>query len=93
VQIAEQIGVSQMHVSRLIARALATLRRMLLDDTPPDADDGTGVPRPAAAIPAPRAAPDRASRDRSDAASRARTRAAHRPGSDSCDGRPPRRAA
>ena len=35
VQIAREIGVSQMHVSRLIARALAKLRHMLLDDTPP----------------------------------------------------------
>jgi RNA polymerase sigma-B factor len=93
VQIAEQIGVSQMHVSRLIARALATLRRMLLDDPPPDADDGSGVPRPAAAIPAPRAVPDGGSRDKSDAASRAGTRAAYRPASDSRDGRQPRRAA
>jgi RNA polymerase sigma-B factor len=40
VQIAQQIGVSQMHVSRLIARALATLRSMLLDDNPPAVDDG-----------------------------------------------------
>ncbi|GIF63993.1 hypothetical protein Ais01nite_20280 [Asanoa ishikariensis] len=30
-QIAEQVGISQMHVSRLIARALATLRRNLDD--------------------------------------------------------------
>jgi len=35
VQIAAEIGVSQMHVSRLIARGLAMLRHMLLDDTPP----------------------------------------------------------
>jgi RNA polymerase sigma-B factor len=34
VQIAKEIGVSQMHVSRLIARGLAMLRRMLLDDEP-----------------------------------------------------------
>nr|WP_232521400.1 SigB/SigF/SigG family RNA polymerase sigma factor [Micromonospora phaseoli] len=31
-QIAEQVGVSQMHVSRLITRALATLRHHLSDD-------------------------------------------------------------
>ena len=33
-QIAVEIGVSQMHVSRLIARGLATLRRMLLEEEP-----------------------------------------------------------
>jgi RNA polymerase sigma-B factor len=49
VQIAEQIGVSQMHVSRLITRALGVLRRMLLDDTP------------AEVVPAQRATPDIAS--------------------------------
>jgi len=76
VQIAQQIGVSQMHVSRLIARALATLRRMLLDDTQPEADDGPDIARPAAAIPTPRAAPDGVSRDSADAASRTGTRAA-----------------
>ncbi|MGI5131443.1 sigma-70 family RNA polymerase sigma factor [Pseudonocardia sp. CA-107938] len=31
-QIAEEIGISQMHVSRLLARTLATLRRELTDD-------------------------------------------------------------
>ena len=32
-EIAEQIGISQMHVSRLISRALAKLRGKLGDDT------------------------------------------------------------
>jgi RNA polymerase sigma-B factor len=35
VEIAEQLGVSQMHVSRLLSRALAWLREALLSDTPP----------------------------------------------------------
>ncbi|GAY08032.1 sigma-70 family RNA polymerase sigma factor [Pseudonocardia sp. N23] len=34
-RIAEQVGVSQMHVSRLLARTLATLREGLTADTPP----------------------------------------------------------
>ncbi|MGW0217356.1 sigma-70 family RNA polymerase sigma factor, partial [Micromonospora chokoriensis] len=32
-QIADQVGVSQMHVSRLITRSLTTLRRHLSDDS------------------------------------------------------------
>jgi RNA polymerase sigma-B factor len=58
VQIAEQIGVSQMHVSRLIGRALAMLRAMLLSDEPARAeqpagetDDGAAVTRPVAGRP------------------------------------------
>jgi RNA polymerase sigma-B factor len=35
-QIGERLGISQMHVSRLLARILTTLREGLLDDTPPD---------------------------------------------------------
>jgi RNA polymerase sigma-B factor len=31
-EIAEEVGVSQMHVSRLLAKSLATLRAGLLDD-------------------------------------------------------------
>jgi len=31
-QIAEEVGVSQMHVSRLLTKSLATLREGLLDD-------------------------------------------------------------
>jgi RNA polymerase sigma-B factor len=34
-QIAEQVGISQMHVSRLLARTLTQLRSALLDDSPP----------------------------------------------------------
>jgi RNA polymerase sigma-B factor len=34
-QIAERVGISQMHVSRLLSRTLAELRRGLLDDRPP----------------------------------------------------------
>ena len=36
-EIGEQLGISQMHVSRLLARALAVLRREILGDVPPDA--------------------------------------------------------
>ncbi|MFF3688095.1 SigB/SigF/SigG family RNA polymerase sigma factor [Streptomyces sp. NPDC002187] len=35
-QIGERLGISQMHVSRLLARILTTLRDGLLDDTPPE---------------------------------------------------------
>ena len=31
-QIAEEVGISQMHVSRLLARSLATLREGMADD-------------------------------------------------------------
>jgi RNA polymerase sigma-B factor len=34
-QIAAEIGISQMHVSRLLARTLGRLRRAMLDDPPP----------------------------------------------------------
>ncbi len=34
-EIAEQLGISQMHVSRLLSRALAWLRSAMLSDTPP----------------------------------------------------------
>ena len=34
-EIARELGVSQMHVSRLLARALAWLRQAMLSDTPP----------------------------------------------------------
>jgi RNA polymerase sigma-B factor len=34
-QIATQLGISQMHVSRLLARTLRQLRTALMDDTPP----------------------------------------------------------
>ncbi|AEA24558.1 RNA polymerase, sigma 28 subunit, FliA/WhiG subfamily [Pseudonocardia dioxanivorans CB1190] len=34
-QIGEELGVSQMHVSRLLSRTLARLRAAMLDDTPP----------------------------------------------------------
>ncbi|MCE0763830.1 SigB/SigF/SigG family RNA polymerase sigma factor [Pseudonocardia kujensis] len=37
-QIAERVGISQMHVSRLLSRTLAELRRGLLDDRPPAAE-------------------------------------------------------
>ena len=43
-QIAAQIGISQMHVSRLLARALDTLRHQLRDHP-----DGGGAPAPATA--------------------------------------------
>ena len=33
-QIAEQLGISQVQVSRLLTRTLATLRGHMLDDTP-----------------------------------------------------------
>lgn len=39
-QIAAQVGLSQMHVSRLLARALVTLRGHLADDQ----DQHDGVP-------------------------------------------------
>jgi hypothetical protein len=35
-QIAQQIGISQMHVSRLLSATLAALRSALLDDSPPE---------------------------------------------------------
>lgn len=38
-QIAEQIGISQMHVSRLLARTLARLRERLETDEPSDSED------------------------------------------------------
>ncbi|WP_084210755.1 RNA polymerase sigma factor SigF [Pseudonocardia acaciae] len=37
-QIAERIGVSQMHVSRLLTATLARLRERFLDDQPPDSE-------------------------------------------------------
>jgi RNA polymerase sigma-B factor len=42
-EIAAELGVSQMHVSRLLSRALAWLREAMLSDTPPawTASDGT----------------------------------------------------
>ena len=42
-QIAERLGISQMHVSRLLARALAYLRRQLTTDS----SDDRAAPRPA----------------------------------------------
>ena len=36
-QIAQQVGISQMHVSRLIRRSLARLRTATLDEPPADA--------------------------------------------------------
>ncbi len=39
-QIAAQLGISQMHVSRLLSRTLAQLRAALLDDTPPEPAGG-----------------------------------------------------
>ncbi|MFC5948102.1 SigB/SigF/SigG family RNA polymerase sigma factor [Pseudonocardia lutea] len=43
-QIAERVGISQMHVSRLLARTLAELRRGLLDDGPPAAGQPGDAP-------------------------------------------------
>jgi RNA polymerase sigma-B factor len=37
-QIGEELGISQMHVSRLLDRALAYLRQKITDTTPPDPD-------------------------------------------------------
>jgi RNA polymerase sigma-B factor len=45
VQIAQQVGVSQMHVSRLIARGLAMLKQMLLDDERPEDTAAVDEPR------------------------------------------------
>lgn len=42
-QIAERIGVSQMQVSRLLARALGSLRKQLRDDDGQDHDSRTGT--------------------------------------------------
>jgi RNA polymerase sigma-B factor len=60
-QIAERVGISQMHVSRLLSRTLAELRRGLLDDRPPvpadGAADGTGGASPLSRSRAPRPAP------------------------------------
>ena len=44
-QIADKMGISQMHVSRLIARALGQLRRHMLAETP--RGHGHAGPRPA----------------------------------------------
>ncbi|WP_455354918.1 SigB/SigF/SigG family RNA polymerase sigma factor [Streptomyces sp. SYSU K217416] len=38
-EIGARLGISQMHVSRLLARALSTLRTGLLEDQPPDTED------------------------------------------------------
>jgi RNA polymerase sigma-B factor len=38
-QIGEELGISQMHVSRLLDRALAYLRQKITDTAPPDADE------------------------------------------------------
>jgi RNA polymerase sigma-B factor len=81
VQIAEQIGVSQMHVSRLIARALAMLRHMLLDDTPVEADpaqDATPHIPAQSSVPRPTASPAAARPTRSRAAVRRSTTPAPR---------------
>jgi len=44
-QIAEELGISQMHVSRLLTRALSWLREAMLSDTPPAWEPGTGHPQ------------------------------------------------
>ncbi|MFF3322583.1 SigB/SigF/SigG family RNA polymerase sigma factor [Streptomyces sp. NPDC002889] len=49
-QIGERLGISQMHVSRLLARILATLRDGMLDDAPPVADDARSDEEPAAVV-------------------------------------------
>ena len=41
-QIAERFGISQMHVSRLLARTLSTLREGLLDDSAPESGSRSG---------------------------------------------------
>ncbi|MFR9806806.1 SigB/SigF/SigG family RNA polymerase sigma factor [Pseudonocardia sp. RS010] len=62
-QIAERVGISQMHVSRLLSRTLAELRRGLLDDDPPaavgqrDAGPRVSRPRPSPQVPAARSHP------------------------------------
>jgi RNA polymerase sigma-B factor len=45
VQIAQELGISQMHVSRLLSRALSWLREAMISDTPPQWD--AGRPQPA----------------------------------------------
>jgi RNA polymerase sigma-B factor len=68
-QIAERVGISQMHVSRLLTRTLAELRRGLLDDRPTAAARpaaGGGPPGPVSRAGAPR--PVRAARSRPGAA-------------------------
>jgi RNA polymerase sigma-B factor len=40
-EIADELGISQMHVSRLLSRALTWLREAMLSDDPPDWENGT----------------------------------------------------
>ncbi|GIF04796.1 sigma-70 family RNA polymerase sigma factor [Actinoplanes siamensis] len=49
VEIAEELGISQMHVSRLLSRALTWLREAMLSDTPP-AWTGAGGPEHRVAV-------------------------------------------
>jgi RNA polymerase sigma-B factor len=44
-EIADHLGISQVHVSRTLAKTLATLRRHVLDETPLPDDWGAGVTR------------------------------------------------
>jgi RNA polymerase sigma-B factor len=43
---ADELGISQMHVSRLLSRALTWLREAMLSDDPPDWENGTRGGRP-----------------------------------------------
>jgi RNA polymerase sigma-B factor len=45
-EIADELGISQMHVSRLLSRALTWLREAMLSDDPPDWENGTRGGRP-----------------------------------------------
>jgi RNA polymerase sigma-B factor len=45
-EIAARFGISQMHVSRLLSRALTWLRQAMLADTPPAWQGGTAEPEP-----------------------------------------------
>lgn len=61
-QIAQQLGISQMHVSRLLAQTLARLRRSLADaEQPRSATAGSPSPAVARTSPARRADPRRSS--------------------------------
>ena len=45
-EIAARFGISQMHVSRLLSRALTWLRQAMLADAPPPWQNGAAEPEP-----------------------------------------------